>query len=52
MFQWVREAQPVGAGGDQVAPGPVTQVLMNSQLSSHSGDIHDQGVPWFPQSAL
>lgn len=52
MFQGVREAQHLGAGSSQVAPGPVSQELLNSQLSSHRGDIHDQGVPWFPYSAL
>ena len=46
-----QEAQHVGAGKGHVAPGPVSQVLMKSQLSSHSY-IHDWGVPQFPYSAL
>lgn len=42
----------MGAGSGYVALGPRSQVLVNSQLSSHTGYIHDWGVPQFPHSAL
>lgn len=42
----------VGAGSGHDALGLRSQVLVNSQLSFHSGSVHDWGMPQFPQSAL
>lgn len=39
MLSGVMEAQHVGAGRGHAAPSPTSQVLMRSQLSSHSGYI-------------